>query len=135
MHQVLVAIDAGRALRFHLLVRGLGVLAGRPRIHVAVPAGDAVPTLQVHARVVGHPQPALVEFLDSRVVVGELQYQFPRPVVQVRPHRPMEVFQALGDVAVLAARIGTERAVVRGFFQLLRRVGLGMAAQAERGRG
>ena len=99
------------------------------------PAGGAVPPLQFHARPVGCLRPPFVEFLDRRVVVGELIDQERQPIHHVRPHRLVEVGQALGDVAVLAAWIGTERAPVRGFFQLLIRVGLGMAAHAELGPG
>jgi len=65
MHQVLMAIDAGCMLRFHLLVRGFGRRAGRLCILVASPAGGAVPPLQLHARPVGRFRPSLVEFLDS----------------------------------------------------------------------
>ena len=130
-----MAIDAGGTLCFHLLVCGLRRCAGRLGILVAIPAGDAVPILERHARIVGHDLPALVEFLDRRVVILHLCEHGPRPVIHVRPHRQMEVAQVLGDVAVLAARIGPERAIVRGLFQLLIRVGLGMAAHAELGPG
>src|SRR6266849_10582029 len=133
MHQVLMAIDAGGALRFHLLVRSLSRHARRLCILVASPAGGAVPPLQFHARPVGCLRPSLVEFLDSRVVVGELIYQERQSIHHMRPYRLVEVGQPLGDVAILAARIGAERAPVRGFFQLLIRVSLGMAAHAELG--
>ena len=124
MHQVLMAIDASCAFRFHLLVRSLSRRAGWLGILVANPAGGAVPALQFHARPVGCRRPSLVEFLDRRVVVGELIYQEWHSIHHMCPYRQMEVGQALGDVAVLTAGIGAERAPVRGFFQLLIRVGL-----------
>jgi hypothetical protein len=47
----------------------------------------------------------------------------------------VEVSQALGDVTVLTARVGPERAIVRGLLELFIRVGLGMAAHTELGSG
>jgi hypothetical protein len=51
----------------------------------------AVPILQRHACVVGHDRPALVEFLDRRVVILHLCEHGPRPVIHVRPQGQMEV--------------------------------------------
>src|SRR6476660_5295612 len=68
VHQVLVAVNAGCALGFHLLVRSLGIGSRGLGILVTLAAGVAVPLLQVHARIVRHDQPALVEFLQRGIV-------------------------------------------------------------------
>ena len=86
-----MAIDAGRTLRFHLLVRGFGRRTRRFGIFVAFSAGDAVPVFERHARIVSHDLPALVEILDRRVVVLHLREDRPRPVIHVRAHRQMNV--------------------------------------------
>ena len=62
--QILMAVNAGGALGFHLLVRGLRRCARWLGILVTFAARDAVPVFQRHARVVGHDGPALVKFLD-----------------------------------------------------------------------
>ena len=113
VHQVLMAIDTGCNLLF-------AFSGGRPwqtrRVawyFVARPAGHAVPPLQLHARPVGRLQPSLVEFLDRRVVNGELIYEERQSIHHVRPDGEMEVLQALRNVAVLAARVRAERTPVR----------------------
>ena len=86
-----MAIDAGGALGFHLLVRGLCGCARWLGVLMAILAGDAVPVFQGHASIVGHDWPALVKFLNRRVVIFHLREQRSRAVIYMRPQGQMEV--------------------------------------------
>src|SRR3954466_127963 len=135
MHQVLMAIDAGCTLCLHLLVRSFGGCAGRLWIAVAGPAGHAIPPLQFHSRPICRLWAVLIKFFNRGVVLGKLVYQERHSIHHVCPQRKMEVLETLRDMAVLTARVCTERAPMRGLLQFLIRVGLGVAAHAELGPG